>query len=119
MENVFFLKKALDRSDIFVKTNSSDATNRHGKNEMTKQITHLLTTYGAEIFSGGIPGLRFGGMFNPDTIARMAEDEGLDTWISCLGNWVIESKHIEGSFILVERKGEIYLEAANGEGHNG
>ena len=82
---------------------------------MTKQITNLLETQGANIFSGGIPGNHFGGMYGVDAIARMADDEGLDTWISCRGNWVIESKYIEGSFILIERNGEIYLEAADSE----
>jgi len=87
---------------------------------MTKQITNLLTTYGADIFSGGRAGLDFGPMHKPDTIARMAEDEGLDTWISCLGNWVIETRHVEGSFILRELpSGHVVLEAADGDELNG
>lgn len=87
---------------------------------MSNQITNLLIEHGSDIFTGGRAGMDFGPMHKPDTIARMAEREGLDTWISCRGNWVIETNRVEGSFILRELpNGHVVLEAADGDELNG
>lgn len=66
----------------------------------TKPLTKLLADYRA-----GRMVLDLDPMYTVDAIAQMAEDEGMDTWITCRGDWAIESKEIGASFILRELRG--------------
>jgi len=87
---------------------------------MTEQFTNLLIEHGSDIFTDGHAGIDFGPMHKVDAIALMAEREGLDTWISWRGNWIIETNRVEGSFMLRELpNGHIVLEAADADELNG
>lgn len=79
---------------------------------------HACRLIGVE--SMKVDAISFGDLYTVDQIAQMAEDEGMNTWITYRGNWVIESNEIGGSFILREiPNGHVVLEAADGDELNG